>query len=424
MKKIILLFILLAFAARVNSQVFTGDWSGYLEVSGVKLTIMFHIKNTDGKITATFDSPDQSAYGLKIDEVTIFGSSIVLDAKSLGIQYQGTSNKTMDTINGSWIQGGTKLPLALHPYKAEVTKPKFNPHESEIILKTSSGDIFGTLSLPENSKPVPVVLIIAGSGPTDRDGNSPPALKNSGNCYKMMAEALRQNGIASVRYDKRGIAGSKAAAEKESDLRFENYISDADGWIGMLRSDKRFSKIIVAGHSEGSLIGMIACMNLKVNGYVSIAGSGRPADEILKEQFSNLPLEMKDKVFPMLDKLKKGDTIGNIPPELFSFFRPGIQPYLISWFRYNPQTEISKLKIPVLILQGEMDIQVSVQDAELLSKAAPKAELKMISRMNHVLKDADTKDKMEQVTKIYTNPDLPLDKTFTDELVKFIQKVK
>lgn len=424
MKKNIALFVLLVFTVNANSQQLIGDWAGFVEVSGVRLKIVFHLMKTAEKITATFDSPDQNAMGLKIDEVTIFGSSVVLDAKSLGIQYNGTSNSSMDTIRGFWIQGGAKLALALTREKPEVKTPKFNPHESEIILKTATGDIFGTLTLPETSKPVPVVLIIAGSGPTDRDGNSPPALKNSSNCYKMLAEILRQNGIASVRYDKRGIAESKSAGMKESDLRFENYISDADGWIKLLATDKRFSKVIVAGHSEGSLIGMIACNKAKVKGYVSIAGSGRPADEILKEQFGNLPQEMKDKVFPMLDKLKKGDTLGNVPPELGSFFRQSIQPYLISWFRYNPQTEISKLKIPVLIIQGDMDIQVSVKDAELLSRAAPKAELKLISKMNHVLKDTDTKDKMEQVTKVYTNPDLPLDKIFTDELVKYIQKVK
>jgi hypothetical protein len=126
----------------------------------------------------------------------------------------------------------------------------------------------------------------------------------------------------------------------------------------------------------------------------------------------------------MLDKLKKGDTIANVPNSLQGFFRPGIQPYLISWFKYDPRVEIKKLKIPVLIIQGDMDVQVSVYDAELLSKANPKTELKFIRYMNHVLKDTDTKDKTEQVTKVYTNPDLPLDKIFEDEVVKFIKVVK
>jgi pimeloyl-ACP methyl ester carboxylesterase len=424
MKKITLLFILLLVATGLNAQDIAGNWAGYLSVQGVKLKIVFHIQRNEGKLSATFDSPDQNAMDLKIDEATLNGNELSLNARSLGIQYQGTVNKSMDTINGLWIQGGGKLPLILErDNQAVIIKPA-DPYETDIVLKTASGDINGTLTLPDKASDIPVVLIIAGSGPTDRDGNSPPALKNKSNCYKLLAEGLRRNCIASVRYDKRGIAGSKAAAKKESDLRFENYTSDAIGWIELLSRDKRFSKIIVAGHSEGSLIGMIACNQARVNGYISIAGSGRPADEILKEQFESFPQEDKSQIFPMLDKLKKGDTIANVPNSLQGFFRPGIQPYLISWFKYDPRVEIKKLKIPVLIIQGDMDVQVSVYDAELLSKANPKTELKFIRYMNHVLKDTDTKDKTEQVTKVYTNPDLPLDKIFEDEVVKFIKVVK
>jgi pimeloyl-ACP methyl ester carboxylesterase len=316
------------------------------------------------------------------------------------------------------------LPLTVERTTAEAVKKPVNPYETDIVLKTATGDINGTLTFPGEASAVPVVLIIAGSGPTDRDGNSPPVLKNSSNCYKLLADELRKQGVASVRYDKRGIAGSKAAAQKESDLRFENYVSDASGWIDLLSLDKRFSKVIVAGHSEGSLIGIIASKQSKANGFISIAGSGRPAGEILREQFGSLPQEDKDRIFPMLDKLEKGDTIGNVPKELNSFFRPSIQPYLISWFRYDPTAEIKKLKIPVLIIQGDMDIQVSLKDAELLSKANRKATLKIIKNMNHILKDTDIKDKMEQVSKVYTNPDLPLDKIFEDEVVKFVKQVK
>ena len=422
MKKIVLIIILFVFTGSINAQNVTGDWAGYLNIQGTKLKIVFHIQKNEGKLISTFDSPDQNAMGLKIDETVINGDDLSLNAKSLGILYQGKVSRAVDTITGSWIQGSARLPLIVTRYKEEAVIKPVNPYETEIILHTGSGDIYGTLTVPDKVNAIPVVLIIAGSGPTDRDGNSPPVLKNKSNCYKLLADVLRKNGIASVRYDKRGIAGSKAAAKKESELRFENYISDARGWIDFLSKDKRFSKIIVAGHSEGSLIGMIACNQARANAYISISGSGRPADEILKEQFSTLPRESKDQIFHVLDKLKKGDTVGNIPPALNSFFRPGIQPYLISWFKYDPASEIKKLKIPVMIIQGDMDIQVSVEDARILEKADPAAELKIIKGMNHVLKDTDTKDKMEQVTKVYTDPDLPLDKIFEDEVVKFIQK--
>jgi len=424
MKKLIYTFILLLAANRLNAQDVPGEYAGYLNVQGTKIKLVFHILRNEGKLTASFDSPDQNAMGLKIDETTLNGNQLYLNAGSLGFAFQGTINQNRDSIDGSWIQGGGKLPLVLKRVEQkEINKP-VNPYETEIVLKTASGDINGTLTLPDPAVKVPLVLIIAGSGAIDRDGNSPPAMKNNSNCYKLMADELRKNGIASVRYDKRGIGGSMAAAKKEIDLRFENYVSDAKDWIDLLVQDKRFSKIIVAGHSEGSLIGMIACNQSKSNGFISVAGAGRPVAEVLKEQLRSLPPEDTAQIFPMLDKLKKGDTISNVPSSLYSILRPSVQPYMISWFKYDPQVEIKKLTIPVLIIQGDMDIQVSLHDAELLARANPKAELKIIRYMNHLLKDTDTLDKEEQVEKVYVNGDLPLDMVFNNEMVKFIRAVK
>ena len=294
-----------------------------------------------------------------------------------------------------------------------------NAQEEPIVLKTSTGDIEGTLLLPELKKDIPVVLIIAGSGPTDRNGNNESAENNS---LKYLAMELQKNGIASVRYDKRGIAHSRDAMGEEKDLRFDTYVNDVNDWIELIAKDKRFSKIMVAGHSEGSLLGMVAAgKNKNVKAFISIAGAGRPADEILKEQLSNVPPSARDIIYPMIDTLKKGDTIGNVPPSLYMLFRPSVQPYMISWFKYNPQKEIKNLSIPVLILQGSTDVQVKEEDAQLLYKAQPKAELKIIKNMNHVLKDCETSDK-ELQKPIYNNPDLPLNKEFTKVFTEFVKK--
>ncbi len=293
--------------------------------------------------------------------------------------------------------------------------------EQPVVLKTSTGDINGVLLKPISTKKIPVVLIIAGSGPTDKDGNQAAVQNNS---LKMLAESLKQNGIASLRFDKRGVAGSIKAVKQESDLRFDNYIDDVTGWINLLAQDKSFSKIIVAGHSEGSLVGMIAsAKDKRVKKYVSIAGLGKPADEILKEQLSSRPQAVKDLVFPMFDRLKRGETIPDVPAPLNALFRPSIQPYMISWFKYNPQNEIKKLKIPSLIIQGDKDIQVSVKDAHLLTTAAGnKATEKIIVNMNHVLKNTETTDQTEQIKNIYSNPSLPLNAEMVKEMVRFVQK--
>ena len=174
--------------------------------------------------------------------------------------------------------------------------------EKAISLETKTGKIEGSLLCPRNAEKVPVVLIIAGSGPTDRNGNNPMMTNNS---LKMLAEGLFKNGIASVRYDKRGIGESTVAGLKESDLRFENYVEDAESWVALLKKDKRFSEVIILGHSEGSLIGMIAASKDNVDRFISIAGVGTTAGEILREQLKAQPPVVLNQSLPIIEKLEK-----------------------------------------------------------------------------------------------------------------------
>lgn len=293
--------------------------------------------------------------------------------------------------------------------------------ETDKILKTATGDIYGTLTIADNSKAAPIVLIIAGSGPTDRDCNSPMGLQT--NAYKMLAQDLAKNGISSLRFDKRGIGQSKAAMSSEHDLRLETYIKDATDWISLLKADKRFSSIIVLGHSEGSLIGMIAAGQTKVAGFISLAGVGKSADKILQEQLKDkLPMSLLEESNRILDSLKAGKTVAKVNPSLASLYRPSVQPYMISWIKYDPAKEISKLKIPVLIVQGTTDLQVTVGDAKLLSAAKPDATLLIMDNMNHVLKEAEADVQKNMAT--YQNPALPLKAGLTEGIIQFIKGKK
>jgi len=203
--------------------------------------------------------------------------------------------------------------------------------EEEVVLKTATGNIAGSLLLPDLEKISPLVLIIAGSGPTDRNGNNPMMTNNS---LKMLAKGLQSKGIASIRYDKRGIGESQSAGPIESDLRFEHYIKDAEDWITLLRKDERFSEVIVLGHSEGSLIGMIASQTSEVDKFISVAGTGFPAGEIIRNQLKEQPEFILNQSLPIIEKLEKGELEENVPPMLASLFRKSVQPYLISWFKY------------------------------------------------------------------------------------------
>lgn len=287
---------------------------------------------------------------------------------------------------------------------------------SEQNIKTSKGLIYGTLLEPNDSAPYPIALIIAGSGPTDRNGNQ-PNLKN--NSLLFLAESLCQKGIATLRYDKRMIAQSKMDLE-ESDLRFEDYIEDAKLWVELLKKNKKISKVFVIGHSEGSLIGMIAAREAKAAGFISIAGVSKSADEIILEQIKvSIPL-LYEESKAIIDSLRKGVIVKEVNPYLLSIFRPNVQPYVISWIKYNPSIEIKKLRIPILIIQGTTDIQVSVKNAELLAAANKRAELRIVGQMNHILKRAEM-DRSKNIA-TYMNPDLPIVEEVPQWIEDFIKK--
>ena len=295
--------------------------------------------------------------------------------------------------------------------------------EEPVEQQTSVGKIYGSLKVPASKSKIPVALIVAGSGPTDRNGNQPNMQNNS---LKMLSDGLYYNGIATLCFDKRKIGESKDIKQDETDVRIEDFAKDVEGWVNILSLDKRFSEIIIIGHSEGSLIGMLAINNnKKVNKFVSLAGSGKPMNEILKDQLSERlkgqPQAVTDMIFSYIEKLEKGETISDVPPSLSALFRPSVQPYLISCFKYNPQTEIAKLNIPVLIVQGTTDIQVPIEHAELLSKANPKAKKEIIENMNHVLKKCENTDLKSQLV-TYSNPNLPLETSIVKTISDFIKE--
>ena len=294
--------------------------------------------------------------------------------------------------------------------------------EELATLTTPTGVIHGTIDLPSSAGPFPVALIIAGSGPTDRDGNS-AMLAGKNNSLKLLAQSLATANIASLRFDKRGIAASTAAGPKEVDLRFENYVDDAAAWVEQLRHDKRFSTVTIIGHSEGALIGAIAAARTHPNAFISVAGVGRSAGLVLREQINGkLPVQLFQSNEKILRELEAGRTTENVPPALKSLYRESVQPYLISWFKYNPAEIVASIKEPILICQGTTDIQVAVEEAEALKRAAPSAKLVIIEGMNHVLKSVAA-DPAKQ-TASYTDLVLPINAELMKNIIEFVPRAK
>jgi pimeloyl-ACP methyl ester carboxylesterase len=208
---------------------------------------------------------------------------------------------------------------------------------------------------------------------------------------------------------------------REEDLTFETYIDDAVRWGKQLRSDRRFSTLTVIGHSEGSLIGMVAAQRMGANAFVSIAGAGRPVQQIILEQVKpQFSPELLKKTEEILEQLAAGKTVASVPSELNAIFRPSIQPYMISWLRYDPAKEITKLRIPVLIVQGTTDLQARLGDAKGLTDGNAAAKLLLIDGMNHVLKTVSN-DQDKQVSS-YSDPTLPVAPDLINAIAKFVNE--
>jgi pimeloyl-ACP methyl ester carboxylesterase len=293
---------------------------------------------------------------------------------------------------------------------AEPVRSRFREEERSVAV--NGGSIKGSLMLPDNiTMQTPIALIIAGSGATDRNGNGGPTLHT--NAYKMLAESLAEHGIASFRFDKRLIGASQGFNPDESKLSFDDFVQDAVQLIAYLK-EQGYGKIYIIGHSEGALIGTLAAQKANVAAIVSLCGAGENIALTLKRQMNHPEANM------VIDELKSGKMTNKVPPSMQVMFRASVQPYLISWMKYDPPAELKKLKIPILIVGGGTDLQVPVADAEMLKKAVPQAELLVINGMNHVLKDAPADRTANMVT--YTQSGLPLNKELTEGLNRFLSQ--
>ncbi|MDX8365218.1 alpha/beta hydrolase [Cytobacillus sp. IB215665] len=290
--------------------------------------------------------------------------------------------------------------------------------ENTLSIPVERGTLTAILDIPEGADSLPIAIIIAGSGPTDKDGNTVGA-NGKNNSLKMLSEAFNERGIATLRYDKRGVGDNISLVNKEEDLTIESYVNDVAAIVHYIQKDSRFASINIVGHSEGSLIGMIAVQEVAVDKFISLAGVGQSADKLLLEQLEGqLPPKLMDETKNILNQLKQGKQVTDVSQELNVLFRPSVQPYLISWFTYNPVDIISSLNIPLLIINGTNDIQVTEKEAHLLKEANPQAELFIIEGMNHILKQAPL-DKAGNLA-TYTNANLPLDEELSTKLIQFV----
>jgi pimeloyl-ACP methyl ester carboxylesterase len=293
-----------------------------------------------------------------------------------------------------------------------------------VTIGSGQATLFATVTRPETvpSPRRPGVLLIAGSGPTDRDGNSNlPGVQPA--TLKLIAQALESEGYVSLRFDKRGIAASRAAGADEATLRLDTYVDDAVAWTKALAAEPGVSCVVILGHSEGALIGALASAKAPVCGLISVAGAGRPFDAVVDAQIraQGASEDVLKQVDAIWTELKAGRTVPQMPAT-HPLFRPSVQPYLSSVLAHPPTDAIAAVSAPILVMQGQTDLQVTEEDARrLVAAAGPTATLALLPGVNHVLKTAPA-DRTANVA-TYADPARPLDPAVLPAILTFLKHV-
>lgn len=294
------------------------------------------------------------------------------------------------------------------------------PAGVEMTAPGPSGALAGTLIDPDPK--APLVVIIPGSGPTDRDGNNPMGIK--GASYRLLAEALAARGVATLRVDKRGMFGSRAAIANPDEVTIADYASDAHAWADAVHARTGRKCVWLLGHSEGGLVALQAAQDgRRLCGVILVAAAGRPLGEVMRQQFQANPANapILEAAMGMIDAVEAGKRYdaAALPPPLNMMFPEAVEAYLIDIVSYDPARLAAKIRFPLLIVQGERDMQVSVTDAELLSKAAPGATLTLLPGVNHVLKAVASDDRAANIA-TYGDPSLPIAPGVVDAIAGFV----
>ena len=305
---------------------------------------------------------------------------------------------------------------------APLAQAQTAPAETEVTAPGPLGALAGTLI--DRDAAAPLLVILPGSGPTDRNGDNRLAV--AGSPYRQLALALAERGVSTVRVDKRGMFGSHAAVANPNAVTIADYAADAHAWADAMRKRTGRACVWILGHSEGGLVALQAAqVSRGICGIVLVSAAGRPLGTVMREQLraSPAPAPILSAAIAMIDALEAGRPVdpATLPAPLPAMFPEGVQKYLIDALRYDPAKLAARLNLPILIAQGDRDIQVSVADAQSLAKAAPAATLAIIPGMTHVLRTAPDKTRGASAA-TYADASLPVAPTLADAIAGFVTR--
>lgn len=421
MKTKFIILILLIFFQNLFSQNITGSWYGNLDVQGQKLPLVFHIEQEGNDLKSTFDSPTQGAKGIPIQKTLFENNELTFNASNLGITFSGKLNA--QKIEGIFSQSGMNFPLIL-TRNAETTivnrpqtpKPPFNYNSDDVTFKndTQGNLLAGTLVTPKNfNKKSPILVMITGSGAQDRNEEM-----FEHKPFLVIADDLAKKGIATLRLDDRGIGGSEKGKDGATSADFATDINSGVNYL----VKNGYKNIGLIGHSEGGMIApMVADLNKNVKILVLLAAPGIPILDLVLDQnkklaeSTNLPqaaidevLAIKSKTFTYARNYNGKDFKAdftkyleeNYPnmsvQERAAYIDQMSSPWFQYFIKFNPNDYLSKVKIPVLAVDGSLDLQVSAKEnlagiKNSLTKAGNKNfETVEFEGLNHLFQTATT----------------------------------
>lgn len=408
MKKIsMVLIVFLLVSCGTALEDISGYYEGSIDINGSKLPISLEFQQ-EKNIEGVLNIEVQGISGVELRDISSQGQELefMVDFVSTKVYFKGSF--TEDTYSGNFTQNGVS-----YPFEVVRSEKILNENAEVFELKRDDITLSGEYLIPEGAKQI--ALIIAGSGPTDYNGNSSAGVY--ANSYLYLAEALEEAGIASLRYNKR-ILGNPI---KESDLSFDDFVSDAKAIVELLDKDERFDEIYIIGHSQGALIAQIVASQVTVDKVVLLTGAGRSIDEVLYDQINGQVDEATlEAAKNIMLSLKNGETVDEVPVILQSLFRADVQPFLISWMKYDPKEWLNTISCDVQIINGSLDIQVDLSEGELLKSVRDDVRWDIISNMNHILKE--TSDQVEENLATYQDINLPIHKELVAVLIEFFNE--
>jgi pimeloyl-ACP methyl ester carboxylesterase len=407
LRRILLAACLFLVPLSASAQALDGDWNGVLPTpNGGQVRLLFQFHQDADALRVRLVSVDLGATAVEGAGALTEGH-LVLSLPFIGGGYDGKLAADGKHIAGTWSQQGKTASLDLVP-GAIAALDLHQGEPGDLTIRTPTGTLAGTIL-----KKGPIgAVIITGVGPANRDGNSP--VNGGPNIYRAIAEGLAAHDITSLRFDKRGIGQSAAALPREEDLRFQTRADDVKRWAATLKRKLKSRCVWLVGHSEGGQIAIAAAEgNRDICGLALLATPGFSYVVSTRDYFErNLPAAQKAAAFAALDALAAGRAPTDLPPGLAGNFRPAALPYQFSKANWDTAAHLAALTIPVLILQGDADMNVSVTDAKALAKARPDATLKILPGVNHSQRIA--KDD------VGTGP-IPLAPGLTDTIAAFLK---